>query len=277
MESNIEKCDLDRTKSILGPILQNPTSSALFFDLDGTLAPIAPSPEAVALPVGVNKKLAAVACRYRLVACISGRRADTAKAIVGLEEITYIGNHGIETIKAGSDQTEISEQAKQYNSVVKALVTEQYSDELASSGVRLEDKDSIQVLHWRGAEDEKMAVARLTEVADASHRAGLAAKWGRKVLEIGPPVELNKGTAVTALLDATAVKFALYAGDDRTDLDAFEALHRLKAGGSLEDAVCVGVSSSEGPREIVEAADLVASGCEGVAEILDMLAQKGGS
>lgn len=263
-----------RWVSRLLPILNNPTSSAIFFDLDGTLAPIAPSPDAVVLPENVNKKLAAVACRYRLVACISGRRADTAKAIVGLDEITYIGNHGIEIIKAGSDRTEISKQAKQYIPAVKALVAEQYSDELAGVGIRLEDKNSIQVLHWRGAEDEKKAEARLTEVADAAYRAGLAAQWGRKVLEIRPPVELNKGTAITALLDATAVKFALYAGDDRTDLDAFEALHTLKAEGSLEETVCVGVSSSEGPKEIVETADLVVSGCEGIAELLDMLVEK---
>jgi trehalose 6-phosphate phosphatase len=80
---------------------------------------------------------------------------------------------------------------------------------------------------------------------------GLVARWGRKVLELLPPVEANKGTAVRRLLDERGLNRALYAGDDTTDLDGFRALDRL------ELAVRVAVASPESPRELRESADLV--------------------
>ena len=87
------------------------------------------------------------------------------------------------------------------------------------------------------------------------------------MLEIRPPVEAHKGTAVRALLERSGARLGLYAGDDTTDLDAFAGLR----GAGLEHAVCIAVASDEGPAELREAADLVVAGPEEMAELLRLL------
>jgi len=128
--------------------------------------------------------------------------------------------------------------------------------------VRIEDKGPIMTFHWRGAPDEEAAHARVRGIAEEAEAEGLWTHWGRKVLEIRPPVPIGKGRAVRELLARTPVRAALYAGDDVTDLDAFEAL------GEVEFPVRVGVRSDEGPREIVEQADLVVDGIAGMQRVL---------
>ena len=121
--------------------------------------------------------------------------------------------------------------------------------------------------HYREAEDENAARAELEEVARRASEAGFDARWGRKVLEIRPAVEADKGTAVRALVERTGARLGLYAGDDTTDLDGFAGLRSL----GLEHAVCVAVASAEGPAELLEAADLVVAGPEELAGLLRLL------
>jgi trehalose 6-phosphate phosphatase len=119
--------------------------------------------------------------------------------------------------------------------------------------------------HFRRADDEDAARAYLTRVADAAVAEGLVPRWGRMVLEIRPPVEAHKGTAVRALVARAAVGRALYAGDDRTDVDAFTGLDDLELG------VRVAVDSPEAPPELLAAADLVVEGTAGVLALLRTL------
>ena len=140
-------------------------------------------------------------------------------------------------------------------------------------GLRLEDKGPIQALHWRGAEDERAAEARAHEIAAAAGRAGLEPRWGRKVLELRPVGGGGKDAAIAALLATDGVDAAVYAGDDRTDLDAFRRLRELREAGELEDGVCVGVVSPEAPPELTEESDLLVDGPEGWLEILESLAE----
>jgi trehalose 6-phosphate phosphatase len=116
--------------------------------------------------------------------------------------------------------------------------------------------------HFRRADDEAAARAYLTRVETAAREAGLVPRWGRMVLEVRPPVEANKGTAVTALLARAAVTRALYAGDDTTDLDAFAGLDGLELG------VRVAVDSAEAPPALLTAADVVVAGPEGMLAVL---------
>jgi trehalose 6-phosphate phosphatase len=85
------------------------------------------------------------------------------------------------------------------------------------------------------------------------------------VLEILPPVNANKGTAVRSLLEARGLGRALYAGDDATDLDAFRGLD------GLELAVRVAVISQEGPGELGATADVVVRGTEALVQLLRRL------
>jgi trehalose 6-phosphate phosphatase len=102
-------------------------------------------------------------------------------------------------------------------------------------------------------------------VANAATAAGLVPRWGRKVLEVRPPVAADKGTAVRALVARSGVRRALYAGDDTTDVDAFTGLDGLELG------IRVAVGSGEMPAALREAADLVVDGTDGVLALLRRL------
>ena len=93
-----------------------------------------------------------------------------------------------------------------------------------------------------------------------------------KVLELRPDVRIDKGVAIAALLERSPARAALYAGDDRTDLDGFSALRALHEAGHLETIVRVGVLSPEGPPEIAELADLTVDGTDELIDVLEALA-----
>ena len=99
----------------------------------------------------------------------------------------------------------------------------------------------------------------------------MSARWGRKVLEVWPPVPVGKGHAVRELIGASQARAALYGGDDVTDLDAFTALDELVAERHLDVAVRVGVRSEEGPAAIVTRADVVVEGVGGFIRVLERL------
>jgi trehalose 6-phosphate phosphatase len=234
---------------LLAPLAQAPEQSALILDVDGTLSPIAPRPELAVVPEQTKAELRRLALRYKLVACLSGRAGADARRLVAVEGIEYVGNHGLE----------LHPQAE-------ALAAEiaRFRDSIA---LPVEDKGVTLAYHYREAGNEDEARAELELVAERARAGGLDARWGRKVLEIRPRVEADKGTAVRALLAPSNVTRALYAGDDTTDLDAFRGLH----GAGLEHAVRVAVASVEGPRELQDEADIVVAGPEKLADLLRAL------
>jgi trehalose 6-phosphate phosphatase len=119
-----------------------------------------------------------------------------------------------------------------------------------------------------GWPDEEAAEARLRDIADEADAGGLATHWGRKVLELRPPVPISKGRAVQELVRVPQVRAAVYGGDDTTDLDAFDALDAAVRDDELDAAVRVGVASDEGPAEIQERADIVVPGTAGFLSLL---------
>jgi trehalose 6-phosphate phosphatase len=129
----------------------------------------------------------------------------------------------------------------------------------------LEDKRLTASLHYRNAADEDEARATLEEIAARARKAGFVARFGRKVLEILPPLHADKGTALRRLLVERGLTRALYAGDDTTDLDAFRALEPFDVG------IRIAVASPEGPHELADAADLVVEGPPGLLDLLRRL------
>jgi trehalose 6-phosphate phosphatase len=232
--------------SELDRLAEAPGKSAIVLDVDGTLAPIVRRPEEAAVPPETRRELERLAGRYALVACVSGRTGEDARRLVGIESIRYVGSHGLELAPDAA----------------------RWSDEIHrfAAGVDwpVEDKGLTVSFHYREAADEDTALEYLEQVAERARAAGLVPRFGRKVLEIRPPVEADKGTAVATLLRETNLRRALYAGDDSTDLDAFRALDALEVG------VRIAVSSDEAPQELVGAADVVVSS---PAELLTVLAR----
>jgi trehalose 6-phosphate phosphatase len=126
----------------------------------------------------------------------------------------------------------------------------------------IEQKGLSVAFHFRGRADEREAVRMLDAIANSAREEGLVARYGRKVLEVLPPVGSHKGTAVRRLLEEHGLRRALAAGDDTTDLDSFAALD------GLDVAVRVAVASAESPSALIEAADLVVPS---PAEFLELL------
>jgi trehalose 6-phosphate phosphatase len=254
------------------PFLADPDGAAVLFDLDGTLAPIVSRPEQARVPEQVRAALARIAERYALAAVVSGRRAEDARAIVGVQELTYVGNHGFELLLPQAPAPRPSPALGTHAGDAAGFAARLDGDGLERSGLRLEDKGPIVALHWRGAADEPGAEVAAERIAADAAAAGLVVHRGRMVLELRPPAAVDKGTAIEALLAESGATAALYAGDDRTDLDGFAALDRLVATGRLRLALRVGVASAEGPAEIPERADLTVASPAELAPLLVGLA-----
>jgi trehalose 6-phosphate phosphatase len=222
---------------LLARLAEDPSAAAIFLDADGVLAPIVPRPEAARVPDETREELRRLDGRYELVACVSGRASDDAERVVGVPGLVYVGNHGLEL------EPEAGLWAARLDSFLTGL-----------DWPRIEDKGLTASLHYRDRPDEEAARAELEAIAKQASQAGFVARFGRKVLEILPPLEANKGTAVVHLLEERALRRALYAGDDTTDLDGFRALD------GLERAVRVAVVSREGPAALRESADLTVDG-----------------
>lgn len=256
---------------LVGPLRADAAASAILLDIDGTLAPIAARPGEATVPDSIRTRLRDLASRYLLVACVSGRRAADARALVGVEELVYAGNHGLELLEPGAAEPVSDPALGDAGAAAGEFAAALDPDRLAAVALRLEDKGPIQALHWRGAPSLAAAELEAREIAAAAQASGLVARWGRMVLELRPAVPVDKGSAVAALLDRCGARRALYGGDDVTDLDAFAALRRLAGSGRLETVVCVAVGSAEGPSELAERADLVVDGPAGFAGVLASL------
>jgi trehalose 6-phosphate phosphatase len=263
---------VETIEEALRPLTERPAEAAIFCDIDGTLAPIVERAEEAAVPEGTSRLLGRIARRYAVVACISGRGATEARRIVGVGGIAYAGSHGAELLLPGEAQAELVPAFATWKDRVQEFALGKDSAELRMMRVRIEDKGAIVAFHWRGARDEQAALTAVQAIAAEAEVAGLLTHWGRKVLEIRPPVPIDKGQAVRELLRRRPARSALFGGDDATDLDVFDVLAELREEGELDAAVCVGVRSDEGPPAIVERADLVVEGTPGFVQVLEVLA-----
>ena len=263
----------DTLAEALAPVTEAPERAAIFCDIDGTLAPIVLRSEEAHVPNRTARLLGALARRYGSVACISGRSATEARRLVGVGGIAYAGAHGAELLEPGANHASVLPAFDSWAEQVRRFAEARDDRELRRLRVRIEDKGPIVAFHWRGAPDEDAARTRLEGIAAEADAEGLHPHWGRKVLEVRPPVPFDKGLAIREIVRRSNARAALFGGDDATDLDAFDALDALLAEGRLDAAVRVGIRSDEGPAQIVERADLTVDGVEGFVSVLEALAE----
>src|SRR6185437_13010903 len=221
---------------LLERLAAEPGDAGLFLDFDGVLAPIVGRPEDAAPPPETRAELERLVQRYALVAVVSGRAGDDVRTRLGVEGVVCVGSHGLE----------LEPQADRWRRTLAAFAAGAPwpQDEIEVKGLAV-------AFHFRGHEDEAEAVRALDAIAQSSREDGLVARYGRKILEVLPPVGSHKGTAVRRLLEERDLRRALAAGDDTTDIDSFAALD------GLELAVRVAVASTEAPTVLLDAADLV--------------------
>jgi len=240
-------------------------------DVDGTLCRIVDRPDQARVPVRARESLETLADHLALVACITGRPSPVARKMVGAEKITYFGNHGLSYIKPGQDRPTVVIEGEEA-ARAKNFIRVNDNPFWVTAKIRVEDKGPIQALHWRGAGRRTEEVMRT--IADHAQSAGLATHWGRKVLELRPPGMEGKAGAVDELLDGTDIDTVVFAGDDRTDLEAAIRLRKLFEAGQLKKLVIVAIDSDEGPPELVEMADLVVAEPEEWIDLIEDLAAR---
>lgn len=270
MPSNSFGAGKPRWPTALAELAANPGSTALLFDIDGTLAPIVERPELARVDPEIAAGLDRLADTYALVACISGRRALEARELVGASQLEYIGLHGIERLTPGESEPEVEAGMLKSGEAIRAI-SDEHAAAIDAAGIRVEDKHPITALHWRGVADERRAAKAAREVAEAAVAAGATIKPGRKVLELRPAGASDKGAAVAGLIAESGVERVLYAGDDSTDVDAFRALGQMRVDRRLRRVVRVAVASAEEPADLRSRADVVVSGPAEIADLVAML------
>jgi trehalose 6-phosphate phosphatase len=217
--------DVDAAISKIGTRLDT-SPLALLLDIDGTLAPIAPTPSLAQVPAATRKTIERLAALPGvIVAAVSGRSASDAQRLLGVPGAWVIGNHGYEVMQPG-DAIIIRPDAAQYEAAMADAAKQLASVEMIE-GALLEHKRWTLSVHYRNvAQGATQLQDRVRRVAT---ELGLRVTEGKKVIELRPPIEVDKGSAALefalrhrALPDGAV----LYAGDDRTDEDAFRALRQ---------------------------------------------------
>ncbi|HJU36954.1 MAG TPA: trehalose-phosphatase [Gaiellaceae bacterium] len=232
---------------LLAALAAIPAEAGLFLDFDGVLAPIVNRPEDAAPPQDTRAELERLVGTYALVAVVSGRTTEDVRERVAVDGLVCVGSHGLE----------LEPQADRWRRSLAAFAADAPwpPDEIELKGLAV-------AFHFRDRDDERQAVRELDAIADSAREEGLVARYGRKILEVLPPVGSHKGTAVRRLLEEHELRRALAAGDDTTDIDSFAALD------GLDVALRVAVGSTEAPAALLDAADLVV---ESTDEFLSLL------
>lgn len=255
----------------LEPLLAEPDKSVILLDLDGTLAPIVPQPGDVAVPPSISRMIRELSHSYMAVGIVSGRTANEARRIVGNAELAYIGNHGFETMVPGHALV-VCEEAQPWLDKIHELVQSGSVEGMTEAGVWRENKAATLSYHYRRAADSDTALQYIRNtIVPMAEKLGLVVSEGRMVVEIKPPVEINKGVSVGHLLDRLGARRAIYIGDDTTDIDALKELRKRKR---RKDSVMVGVGviSREMPDKLPNYCDLMVARVNGVEALLEILA-----
>lgn len=235
----------------------------LFLDYDGTLTPIVERPEDARLPDRARRAIERVRARCP-IAVVSGRDLDEVRRMVGVEGIWYAGSHGFDILGPRGERHRRGEE------FLPALARAR--ERLGSlteeiRGVRLEPKRFALAVHWRAAPEEEEERIERRVAAAAAAEPGLRVTGGKRIFELRPALEWDKGRALLWLLEVLETDGSdavpLYMGDDLTDEDAFRALGARGIG--------ILVRGEGGGRKT--AADYVLDGPEEAPDFLEALAK----
>jgi trehalose 6-phosphate phosphatase len=216
----------------------------------------------------LNRRLAAVAV-------VSGRAPQDGAVMVGLPDLTYIGNHGLERIARGTPWTHPTAAAAQ-PAIAAALAEIETAARAAADlpWLIVENKGVTGTIHYRLAPDPALAIALLEPlVRDAATRHGLRLTLGRMIFEVRPPLAVNKGTAIRELAEELGLRGIVFFGDDVTDVDAFRALRGMRASGDAA-TLRVGVLGPDTSPLVLEEIDLSIDGVPACAATLLALAAR---
>lgn len=250
----------------------------LFTDVDGTISHIAPSPETATLLPDVAELLEQARAHFDVVAAVSGRAAQDAARLVGMRDIMYIGNHGLERLIPQQDgrlALAVAPEAEPYVAEVAAAL-----DDIEQAlgqripGLLVERKGVTGSIHLRRTEEPIAAEAAvMRELAMSEAAQGLRVTRGKMIVEVRPPVAVDKGVAVAAVIEEHSLRGTLYLGDDLTDIDAFRAVRHLTETG-VSAGAAIAVLHTDSPAGLAEEADVALESIERVPMFLRWLLQQ---
>ena len=240
---------------------------AIFLDYDGTLTPIVDKPTMATLSDRTRNILKELS-RQCSVSIVSGRDLDDVRRMVGIEGLTYVGSHGFEVL-GPNDSFHRQERGEPFLPSLSSAESDLRAAAKKVSGAWIERKKFAVTMHYRDVLDEE--IPRLEMLFDevASTHPDLRKAGGKKVFELLPNIDWNKGTMIESLLEMMDTKVAktrpLFIGDDVTDEDAFHVL--------ADSGVTIVVSDH--PRESaarysLKNVDEVASFLERLTELFEM-------
>lgn len=247
---------------ILDRQLADTAAIGILTDADGTLSEIQDHPGLARVSEGMAGALSRLNKAYPLVAVVSGRRAGDVQRLVGVKELLYLGNHGLERRQGDKDLSSAVE--KETLPMIRLL--KELSDGLPDArGLYVEDKSAVIAIHYRQCLNGD-AVTTARELARRlARKYDLIVQDGRCIIEIRP-LEADKGRAVAALIKEYELKQVIYLGDDATDVDAFKA---LKASG--RENVAIAVVGDESSEELKQHADYRISSIDEVERFFDWM------
>ena len=244
----------------LAPFRADPRTVALILDFDGTLSPIVEDAASAVPHAEVPDLLARLRDRFGLVAVVSGRPVEFLLPLLPTG-LVLAGLYGLELVVDGERRDH--PQAGNWREVVDDVAGR--AEVRGPAGVVVERKGLSLTLHYRSAPDQEAATAAYA--AEEAHRSGLVARPARMSWELHPPIEVDKGTAVLELVDD--LRAVAFAGDDLGDLPAFDALDALDDRGVT--TLRIAVDSVEAPRVLLDRADVVVDGPDGLVTLLEAL------
>ncbi len=240
----------------------------LAFDIDGTLSPITSTPGAARLYPGVAEALEQLK-QYAHIAILTGRAVENGAALVNVEGLTYIGTHGAEWSEGlpASHPIQMSNEALGYIKPGQKLLNLAEKRLAHQPGLFVEHKRLGGSVHYRLAPNPRQARQKILDILrEPAREYHFLLSEGKRVVDIKPAIAVNKGKALRNFVRRFHLKSVLFAGDDRTDLDAVLEIERLKQAGL--QAASVAVQSVDTPPDLLEHADIVVQGVEGMARLL---------
>lgn len=246
----------------------------LFTDFDGTLSPLADTPDAAVIHPAAQEALRALHASLDLLAIVTGRSAHVAERLVGLPQLLYVGNHGLERRFRGEHTAHPAGLAASAG-VTDALVeiAEAVRAHIPAEGLLFEDKRLSGSVHYRQVDDPATAQRHILAAATAAAvRHDLVVSEGRRIVELRPRAPVNKGTAIVDLIEHYGLRGVLFFGDDVTDIDGFRALRTYRERTSI-DALTIGIASPESPPELFETSDIIVEGVDACADLLSAIAE----
>ena len=218
----------------------------LLIDIDGTISEISSTPEKAVVTDSMRNEIIKLRERFQMVVVISGRSVKNAMAMVGVDGLLYIGNHGIEYFKDG--EIYIDSEAHKYLDDIKDISRELKNSKLSQiNGLVFEDKRICFSIHYRKCKSQENVHKKILEVIKQSvDRSKLKVMDGRKIVEIKPPLSIDKGFIIEKIIKNYHLHRVIYLGDDITDFDAFTKLRELRKNNNIL-AVSILVLSNEIP------------------------------